>query len=644
MKKIILIPIILIISLANGFSNHSLKSPNGKIEVIVETENSISFSVILNGKLLIKNVDIELIFNSEAVYPSGKKYKASTKEIDEIVNPQVSYKDSRIEDNYNLLRFDFKNNFSLEFRAYNDGIAYRHITNKDEEVEVNEIANFTFNDDFKLWASPIKAFQSSYEVPYQQLNISAFPDTMNTYLPLLIADNEGNKILMTEADIYDYPHMFLKSGEANQLTSTFPPFPLETELIGDRGSKIIKGADYIAKTNAKRTFPWRMMIITENDAQLVKSNMVYLLSRNTVIENPSWIKPGRVAWDWWNASNLYGVDFESGINTETYKYYIDFASNNKLEYIILDEGWSISTTDLTKANPDLDLEALIAYGNTKNVKIILWATWRAIDEQWFVLDAFRDWGAAGVKIDFMNRADQWMVNFYEKAAKETAKRELLVDFHGAHKPTGLRRAYPNVVSYEGVCGLEQSKWSKRNSPENNITIPFIRMVCGPMDYTPGAMRNFQSEKFTPNFIRPASQGTRAHQVALFIVYESGIQMFADSPTNYEREQETTDFLAEIPVTWDEIRVLKAKVGEYIIVARRSGENWFIGGLTDNTERTFTLDLSFLGSKDYNAVILQDGINSDKFAEDYKITEQTISNDTEFKITMKKGGGFSMRIE
>ncbi|MCK4664723.1 MAG: glycoside hydrolase family 97 protein [Bacteroidales bacterium] len=645
MKKLILLPIILICCLTKGFPQQTLKSPNNRIEVVVKVENEISYSVSLNGILLIKRAEIDLIFDAKPVYSMTQKYNSSSKKINEIVTPVVSYKDSQIKNEYNLLRLDFDNNYSVEFRAFNDGVAYRHITKIDKEVEVNETANFTFNDNYKLWASPIKGYQSSYEVPYQQLNISEFHDSMNTYLPLLIEDNEGHKILMTEADIYDYPHMFLKNaGGKNQLNAIFPPFPIETKLIGDRGSKITKEADYIAKTNAKRTFPWRVMIITEKDAQLVESNLVYLLSRDKLIDNTSWIKPGRVSWDWWNASNLYGVDFKSGINTETYKYFIDFASNNGLEYIILDEGWSISTRDLSKPNPELNLDGLIEYGNKKNVKIILWATWRALNEQWYVLDHFRDWGIAGIKIDFMNRADQWMINFYEKAVKEAAKRELLVDFHGAFKPVGLRRAYPNVVSFEGVCGLEHNKWSKRITPEHDVTLPFIRMVCGPMDYTPGAMRNFHSDKFTINFFRPGSQGTRCHQIALFIVYESGIQMFADSPSNYEREQETTDFLSSVPVTWDEIKVLEAKVGEYIIVARRNGKKWFVGGLTNNIEREFTLDLSFLESKAYKATIMQDGINADRFAEDYQILEQNVSKDTKFKIKMIKGGGFAMRIE
>ncbi|MBN2348893.1 MAG: glycoside hydrolase family 97 protein [Bacteroidales bacterium] len=644
MNKIFLALCICFSSFVSGMANPQLTSPDGNIKVMVKIENGIQYSVMLNGETIIKNAEIDLYFNGISQYSKTNKYTSSTKTVKNIVTPALSYKDSEIEDHCNMLRIDLKNNVSIEFRAYNEGIAYRFITHENGEVEVNEKADITFAGNYKMWASPISGFMDSFEVPYQQINISDLADTLNTYLPLLIENQHGNKILITEANIFDYPHMFLKFSGENRLKAVFPPFPLETEMIGDRSSKIVKGAEYIAKTNGKRTFPWRVMILTQHDAQLVESNMVYLLSGETKLENTEWIKPGRVSWEWWNASNLYGVDFKAGLNTDTYKYYIDFASKNGLEYIILDEGWSVSTTDLSKPNPSLDLKELIAYGNKKNVKIILWATWSTLNKQWFVLDSFKEWGVAGIKVDFMNRADQWMVNFYEKVAREAAQRELLVDFHGAFKPAGLRRAYPNVVSYEGVCGLEQNKWSKKITPEHDVTLPFIRMVCGPMDYTPGAMRNYHSQEFEYNFIRPASQGTRCHQLALFVVYESGIQMLADSPSNYEREQESTDFLASVPVTWDETRVLEAKVGEYLIVARRNGKKWYIGGLTNNIPREFILDLSFLRPGNLNVVIFQDGPNADRFAEDYTRREITLSKETKMKIKMEQGGGFVMSIE
>ena len=522
-------------------------------------------------------------------------------------------------------------------------MAYRFVTDRKGEVEVNETADFEFADNFTMWASPIEAYVGSYEVNYEKVKIANFT-TKNTYLPVLFKNGGSHKMLLTEADIFDYPHMFLKKGDGNSLEATFPPYPIETELINDRASKVTKGADYIAKTNGDRTFPWRLMILTERDAQLVESNLVYLLSRETELKNTEWIKPGRVSWDWWNASNLYGVDFEAGLNTDSYKYFIDFASKNGLEYIILDEGWSLSTLDISQPNKTLDLFELIRYGREKNVRLILWASWRAIESQFFVLSKYKEWGIAGIKVDFMDRADQWMVNFYERVAREAAANNLLVDFHGAFKPNGLHRALPNVIAYEGIQGLEFNKWAKTVTTEHNTTLPFIRMVCGPMDYTPGAMRNYQSSEYNPSHMRPGSQGTRCHQLAMFVIYESGIQMLADSPSNYEREKESTDFIASVPNTWDEIKVLEAKVGEYLLVARRKGNTWFVGGMNNDTEREFTISLPFLSPGERKAVIMQDGINANRFAEDYKRVETNVNNKSQIKVKMAKGGGFVMRIE
>lgn len=563
--------------------------------------------------------------------------------IHEKVTPVIAFKKKLIEQDYNQLYLSFGKT-KVEFRAYNDGLTYRFITNQEKEVEVNEVFNITFYEETEMWASPLKGYATSFEIPYQKMKVDSLNAENNTYMPLLLENGNKNKILITESDIEDYPHMFFKKGKDAQLISTFPKYPLEVELIGDRQSKVTKTADYIALTNGKRTFPWRIMIITEEDEALVASNLAFTLGHENVIENTDWIEPGRVSWEWWNYTNLYDVDFKAGFNTKSYKYYIDFAAHYGLEYIILDEGWSFSTKDLSKPNPDLDLFELIKYGKEKNVGIILWATWKTLDEQLFVLDNFQQWGIKGIKVDFMDRADQLMVDFYDKIARLSAERELLVDFHGSFKPAGLHRKYPNVVSYEGVHGLENDKWTDTVTPEHDVTLPFIRMVCGPMDYTPGAMRNYHQEEFKPNWKRPASQGSRAHQVALFVVYESGIQMLADSPSNYYKETETTEFLSQIPVTWDDTKVLKAKVGEYIVIARKHNNQWYIGGLTNNKARELTVDLGFLGEGSFNATLFKDGMNADNFAEDYEIENQKVDNTTTLKINMTKGGGFAAIIK
>ena len=642
MYRIAALVFLFFIEISSLKAQHLISSPDEKIKVNISTENGISYSVSLNDEVFIAKADIDLIFNKTSL---GKNIKFTSPVLIKqkiTVKPVVALKQSSIENNYNQLTFKGKE-LTVEFRVFNDGVAYRFVTDRKGEVEVNERANFEFSGNFSMWTSPIEAYVGSYEANYDKVKIADF-SSKNTYLPVLFENIGSHKMLITEADIYDYPHMFLKKGGVNALEATFPPFPLETELVNDRASKVTKVAEYIAKTQGARSFPWRVMALTEKDAQLVESNLVYLLSRETELKNTEWIRPGRVSWDWWNASNLYGVDFEAGLNTDSYKYFIDFASKNGLEYIILDEGWSLSTLDISQPNQTLDLFELIRYGREKNVRLILWASWRAIESQFFVLSKYKEWGIAGIKVDFMDRADQWMVNFYERVAREAAANNLLVDFHGAFKPNGLHRAYPNVVAYEGVQGLEYNKWAKTVSPEHNTTLPFIRMVCGPMDYTPGAMRNYQSFEYNPSHMRPGSQGTRCHQLAMFVIYESGIQMLADSPSNYEREKESTDFIASVPNTWDEIKVLEARVGEYLLVARRKGNTWFVGGMNNDTEREFTISLPFLSTGEKKAVIIQDGINANRFAEDYTRIETDVNNQTQIKVKMAKGGGFVMRIE
>jgi alpha-glucosidase len=371
--------------------------------------------------------------------------------------------------------------------------------------------------------------------------------------------------------------------------------------------------------------------------------MIYRLASPSKINNASWIKPGKVAWDWWNALNIYGVDFQSGVNTETYKYYIDFASEHGIEYVILDEGW-YKAGNLLDVNPEINLSEIIDYGNQKNVGIILWVIWKTLDDQWN--DAFNMFDSLkikGIKVDFMQRDDQWMVNYYERVAKEAAKRELLVDFHGAYKPTGLLRTYPNVISSEGVMGNEWNKWSENITPEHTMTIPFIRMLAGPMDFTPGGMLNATKEDFKIVFDRPMTQGTRCRQLAMYVVYESPLQMLCDNPSNYLKESECLDFLSAVPTVWDTTIVLDAKVSDYVLIARRSGNEWFIGAMTDLAPRNLTLNCSFLKDGDYNIEFYRDGVNAVRYAGDYKKVKSEISASDKLKLHLAPGGGWAARI-
>ena len=372
--------------------------------------------------------------------------------------------------------------------------------------------------------------------------------------------------------------------------------------------------------------------------------MIYKLAPEKTIDDATWIKPGKVAWDWWNANNIYGVDFKAGINNDTYKYYIDFASKYGLEYIILDEGW-YHLENIMDVVDDIDVQDLVNYGKKKNVDIILWVIWKALDDKLAeALDQFAAWGVKGIKIDFMQRDDQWMVNFYEKIARECAARKLLVDYHGAYKPAGLNRKYPNVISVEGVKGLENAKWSNLPDPEHNVTLPFTRMVAGAMDFTPGAMLNADSTNFNPVFTQPMSPGTRSHQLAMYVYIESPLQMLADNPSNYYREPECMEYLSKVPSVWDDTKVLEAKVGDYISIARRSGQTWYVGAMTDWSPRELELDLGFLGEGNYTMKVWKDGVNANRYAADFAQEEITVNSSSKIKMTLAGGGGWAAIIE
>jgi alpha-glucosidase len=454
------------------------------------------------------------------------------------------------------------------------------------------------------------------------------------------ADN-NIKIGITESDLFDYPCLFMEATGKSAFKSKFPKVILKSDPKGDREIQNIVEADYIAKTAGTRTFPWRVFMISTEDARLVENQMVFLLSRECKIADPSWIKPGLVAWDWWNENNIYGVDFKAGLDTKTYKYYIDFASKYNIPYIILDEGWTKSTTNIKESNPDLNLQELIAYGKSKNVGIILWCLWNPLDADMdAILDLYAKWGAKGIKVDFMARSEQYMVNFYERAAKACADRKLLIDFHGAFKPSGMLRAYPNIINHEGVKGMENNKWSKDITPEHDVTLCFTRMLAGPMDFTPGAMINKNEKDYAISFSNPMSLGTRCHQVAMYVCYDAPLQMLSDNPSNYYKEAETTAFISKMPTVWDDTKVLDARMGDYILMARQKDNNWYLGAMTDWTARSLEVDLSFLGEGTFEIEIMQDGVNAEKSCNDYKRVVKKVTKADKLKVDMAKGGGWA----
>jgi alpha-glucosidase len=396
-------------------------------------------------------------------------------------------------------------------------------------------------------------------------------------------------------------------------------------------------------TKGTRTFPWRVLGIADHDGDLLTNQIVYLLEQPSKIQDTSWIKPGKVAWDWWNANNVYNVDFRAGINTQTYKYYIDFAAKYGLPYIILDEGW-YKLGNVLDVVPEINMEELTAYAKQKNVGIILWVIWKTLDDQLIpALDQYQKWGVKGIKVDFMQRSDQPLIDYFYRVSEECAKRKMLVDFHGDQKPATMTRTWPNLISTEGVRGMEWSKWSAESEPLHNVTLPFTRMFLGPMDYTPGAMRNATKETFRPIHTQPMAMGTRCHQLAMYVVYESPLQMLSDTPSNYLREPETMEFLAPVPTEWDETKVIAGRIAEYVVVARRNGKDWYIGAMSNWTSRTVDIDLSFLPDGNFTIDSYQDGINADRNASDYRKTTASVNRTTKLKLQLASGGGWAARI-
>ncbi len=642
--KILAIFLVAWYSRATVAQEYTLYSPDGHICLTVTTDEGIRWSVKYDDIPVILPSSLGMDLSTGKIPGDNSRIrKDDISKVDEVVVPVVPVKDSKIEDIHNELLLSFRNNFSLKFRAYNDGIAYRFETNYKENVIVmNESAEINFMSGSRSWYPLEESFMSHNERSYIQTSLDTINESHLASLPVLVRSS-GVNVLITETALEDYPGMWVRGNNANSLRSVFPFYPKEVRMIRDRNERVVSTTDFIAETEGTRSFPWRVFLISPDDAGLVESNLTYLLSDTSRIGDASWVRPGKVAWDWWNANNIYGVDFRAGLNNDTYKYYIDFASENGIEYVILDEGWYV-LGDLFNISPGFDIKELCDYAAERNVGIILWVVWKTFDNQMdAALDQFEEWGVKGVKVDFMQRDDQKMVEYYGKVARKAAEHKMMVDFHGAYKPSGLRRTYPNVITREGVKGLEHDKWSKDITPGHDATLPFIRMAAGPMDYTPGAMVNLGKANFNPMYTRPASQGTRVHQMALYVTFESPLQMLADNPSNYKKEQVCTDFIVKVPVTWDETRVLEASVGEYLVVARRKGDDWFIGGITDWSDREFDLDLSFLGSDMYDAVIFNDGINADRYASDYSREEKTISGSETLKIKMAPGGGWVARF-
>ena len=649
MKKLLLLICGLLLAMGQAYAQaFELKSPDERLQIRVHNANNISWSVSLDGNVIIEQAEIGMDFSSGPDFgPNPKVKKHTVRQSSSVIYPSVPYKNAKIKDEFSELSLTYKGNFQLNFRAYNDGVAYQFVDrNKMERNVVSEQLSLTFPEGSRSLFPQEESMYSHNERLYLDKSLEEISSDEFCSLPVLFVTDKA-KVLFTETALQNYPGMFMRGNGNKTLDGIFPKFVLEAidnPKSPDRNQIITKETDYIAQISGERAYPWRVFIISDDDRTFVASNLTFQLAKPQLIQHTEWIKPGRVAWDWYNANNIYGVDFKSGLNTATYKYYIDFAADNNIEYVILDEGWTKSTTDILHFNPDMDVPELIRYGEEKGVGLILWVLWKPLDSNLVqILETYKSWGAKGVKIDFMQRNDQYMVSSYERIAKECAKLELLVDFHGAFKPSGLSRMYPNVINNEGVKGNENNKWSAEVTPEHTVTLPFIRMAAGPMDFTPGAMANAQKSNFAISFDRPMSLGTRAHQVSMYVIYEAPLQMLCESPSRYYKEQETVDFITQIPTTWDETVVLKGSVGNYIAVARRKGNQWFLGAMTNWDSKTLELGLSFLGDGLFKMEVFKDGVNADRFAEDYRIETLEVDKNSMISANMAAGGGWAAII-
>lgn len=614
-------------------------SPDGSNRIVIETENQVAYSVFRHETMILDTSPISLTVGDKIWGTDKKCLKITRHSISENVDFIVPRKYKQASNEYNQIELTYKG-YKIEFRIYNEGVAYRFMSTSDHKNPVqNEVASFCFNQDYNSYTLLTDQLQNWFEQDYTINPISKLPRDSFSVAPVMI-EVDKYKVLLAEANLYNYAGMYLQpTGHAFQ--GIFALYP-DQEVPADGDNKIYASTrkDYIIPYCGKRTFPWRVIGIFDDAPSILNSELIYLLSEEkTKDADYSWIKPGKVLWDWWNDRNIYNVNFKSGINTDTYLYLIDYAAKQHIEYILIDEGWS-ARNDLLVLNPAVDIPYICKYAAEKNVGVQLWAKWVNVMRQMdAAFEQFSKWGVKGVKIDFMDRNDAKMVNFYEQVAIKATQHKLLVDFHGSYPNEGMRRKYPNLMTREGVIGLEYNKWSKRATVTHDVIIPYLRMWAGPMDYTPGAMLNAHPETFYENQHEPMSQGTRSHQLAMYVVYESPLQMVSDSPTKYDENPESFEFIKQIPTVWDETVPLKGEVGEYIAIARRYQKTWYIGVMNGADPRNIEVDLSFMGKGRRTIKAHCDGRNADQQAKDSQVKQYTINDTEKLSIQMSRGGGY-----
>jgi len=629
-------------------------SPSGKICVRVWMEGTLKYSISYEGKTIIEPSAIDILLENDlSLSRNNPITSSSVKNIrDQIISP-VPEKRRIIQDIYTELSVKFRQPFQVNFRIYDDGVAYRILTRfKDPVTIINEIAEFNFPGKPSAYFPQVREkpdadiFHTSYEEEYPLRRLDSIPENVIGYSPVLVVNESSPNIGLTESDLYDYPGMFLGGTGSSTLKGIFAAYPGEELATNEKYSqvKVISREPYIAKTTGTRSFPWRVMIIANDDRELPNNDIVYRLGAPSKITDTSWIKPGNLTDEWIIDINLFNVPFRAGLNTASYKYYIDFAKRFGFDRIMMDAGWS-DNNDLFKVNPDINMDTLLAYARNKGVKISMWTLAMTLDKQLEpALEQFNNWGIDFIMTDFIDRDDQKAVNFYHRIARACAEHKIMIMFHGAFPPKGFNRTYPNAVGREGVLGSEYNIWSNRVTPEHDVTLPFTRMLSGGLDYEPGLLNNAGQKGTRPVDGVVTSPGTRCHQLAMFVVYDSPTQIFSGNPSEGWREPEYMEFLGSIPTTWDETLILNARVGDYIVTARKKENDWYIGGMCDWSERDITIKFDFLENGNYSATICKDGINADRYAADYVFERNVqVKRNDELKIHLAPGGGFMIRL-
>lgn len=646
MKRILLALALTALSLVSQAKSFVVNSPGGNIAVKVELDDEISFSVMSDGKEVFSASSLGMVLREGTLGKKPVLKSKRTMDHNRCLTPVVAYKGAEIVDRCRVLKLGFRGGWELEFRAYDDGVAYRFLIERKGVIDVlDESLRLRFAEGTKIVMQRSGGYETAYEEQYEVVVPGEWTaGDRKALLPFLADAGDGTKVLVSESALRDYPCMFFESLGDGAIGSSFPKVPLEGEQWGDRYIHATSYADYIARTEGSRSFPWRYFVITTDDGQLLTNTMTARLAEEPAVTETDWIRPGQVSWEFWNAAAPYGpdVDFVAGINTETYKYFIDFASKYGVPYIIMDEGWAKRTDDPYTPSDNVDVKELIRYGEERGVGVILWMTWLAVEKHPEMFEVLSGWGVKGLKIDFMNRSDQWMVNYYERVVAEAAKHKMVISFHGSFKPSGLEYKYPNLLTYEGVRGMENMGGCP---PSNSVWLPFIRNAAGPMDYTPGAMISMQPEVYCGNRPNAASVGTRAYQLALYVLFESGLQMLSDSPTMYYANPECTRFIASVPVTWDETIALDCRAGHHAVVAKRKGDKWYLGAIngTDSSVDV-RIPLDFLShGREYVMESFSDGPNSFRQAMDFRHREEKVAVGTEISVKMARNGGWAAVI-